>query len=182
MAIIYNRYINSEDHTWYDSSNVVYSLCYDTPGINKNVKIVFRQGRTYLYKDVDANDYLMFKNAESNGKAVNKYILSKYKAVRIQDTDIESINSLKENFINENKITDEAFTNLAYHIDYNNDTGEFFLKLNDEILYHGVENHVSIINLFKSMNIKYSMSEGIDMDAEDSLTDSTIKRDAQESV
>lgn len=159
MSIIYNRYINNEDHTWYDSTNVMYSLCYDTPGIYKNLKIIFKGGRTYLYKDVDANDYLMFKNSESNGKAIHEYIIKKYKGIRLQDTEIESINILKEEFINENKITDEAFTNLAYHIDYDDKSGEFNLKLNDKTLYHGYENQVSIINLFKSMNIRYSMSE-----------------------
>ena len=159
MGIVYNRYINGQDHTWYDSSNVLYSLCYDIPSANKNLKVIFKQGRTYLYKDVDVNDYLMFKNASSNGEAINKYIIKKYKALREQDTDLDKLNELKESFINENKETDKAFTNLAYHIDYDDMSGEFLLKLNNRILFHGYENQVSIINLFKSMNIKYSMSE-----------------------
>ena len=66
--IVFNRYVNQEDHTWYDSSNVVYSKCYDTQSTKfKTLKIVFKGGRTYLYKDVDADLYLQFKNAQSNG-------------------------------------------------------------------------------------------------------------------
>lgn len=159
MSIIYNRYINGEDHTWYDSSNVMYSLCYDTPGMVKNVKVTFKQGRTYLYKDVDVNDYLLFKNAESNGKAINKYIVKKYVPVRLQDVDMGKLDELKEEFINENKVTDKAFTNLAYNIYYDDGTGEFMLKLNGKTLYHGYEGQVSVLNLFKSMCINYRMIE-----------------------
>ena len=38
--VVYNRYVNNKDHTWYDSSNVVYSLCYDNNEATKNLKIV----------------------------------------------------------------------------------------------------------------------------------------------
>ena len=73
--ITFNRYVNQEDHTWYDSSNVVYSKCYDTKSSKfKTLKIVFKGGRTYLYKDVDADDYLRFKTAQSNGDALQPKI------------------------------------------------------------------------------------------------------------
>ena len=104
MAIIYNKYINNRDHNWYDSSNVLYSVCYDTNADKKTLKIVFKQGRTYLYKDVNVNDYLMFKNSESHGKSVNEYIIKKYKGVRLSDTSEDTLNTLKEEFINENKV------------------------------------------------------------------------------
>lgn len=159
MAIIYNRYVNSEDHTWYDSTNVVYSLCYDNSEIAKTLKIVFKQGKTYLYKDVDVNDYLMFKNAESSGSGANQYIIKKYKPLRLQDTDLTELEKLKEDFINDGKITEEAFTNLVYSIEYDNDSGDFSLQLNGKEIYHGCEGSVSIINLFRSMNIKFSMIE-----------------------
>lgn len=159
MAITYNRYINNEDHTWYDSTNVVYSVCYDNNESTKSLKIVFQKGRTYLYRDVDVNDYLMFKNADSNGQSVNKYIVKKYSGVRIQDTDMETLNALREEFMDDNKVTEEAFSNLIYHIDYDDKTGEFVLKLNNKPVYHGVEGQVSILNLLKCMNINYSMTE-----------------------
>ena len=157
MAIVYNRYVNSEDHTWYDSTSVAYSLCYDNAETTKTLKVVFKQGRTYLYKDVDVNDYLMFKNSESSGKGVSQYIVKKYKPLRMQDTDLVELEKLKEEFINDGKITDETFTNLIYRIEYDDDSGKFSLQLNDKEIYHGYEGSVSIINLFRSMNIRFSM-------------------------
>ena len=109
--VVYNRYVNNKDHTWYDSSNVVYSLCYDNNEATKNLKIVFKNGRTYLYKNVDVNDYIGFRSGESTGKTVNQYIVKKYQGVRLPDTDMEKLDELKEEFINDNKITEEAFTN-----------------------------------------------------------------------
>lgn len=158
MAIIYNKYINNRDHNWYDSSNVLYSVCYDTNADKKTLKIVFKQGRTYLYKDVNVSDYLMFKNSESHGKSVNEYIIKKYKGVRLSDTSEDTLNTLKEEFINENKVTEEAFTNLAYHLEMNDETNEFRLWLNDKVIFEGIENNVSILRLLKCMNIRYSYS------------------------
>lgn len=155
--IIYNKYINNEDYTWYDSSNVVFSKCYDNSQNLKTLKIVFKNGRTYLYKDVNVSDYVCFKNAQSNGKSVNDFIIKKYTGVRITDTDIDKLNEMKEKFINEEKqINEETFSNLIYHIDANQETGEFILKLNNKPIYTGIEGQVSIFNLFKSMNINYS--------------------------
>lgn len=155
--ITYNKYINNEDHTWYDSTNVVYSKCYNNNQQTKTLKIVFGNGRTYVYRDVDVNDYVAFKMAESNGKSVNTFIVKKYKGVRIADTDVEKLNVLKEEFDNTDKENGETkFENLSYHLDMCEATGEFVLKLNDKPIYNGIEGQVSIINLLKSMNIKYS--------------------------
>lgn len=158
--IIYNKYINGQDHTWYDSSNVIYSKCYDNSEQFKTLKIVFKTGRTYLYKDVDVNDYIFFKNAESSGKSVNTFIIKKYQGIRITDTNTEKLNELKENFINEDTTNGNTeLTNLIYHMDICQKNGEFALKLNDKTIYTGVEGEVSILNLLKSMNIKYSLNE-----------------------
>ena len=54
--IVYNKYLDNQDYTWYNSSNVLFSKCYDDPNSNtKTLKIVFKNGRTYIYKDVDIN-------------------------------------------------------------------------------------------------------------------------------
>lgn len=157
--IVYNKYVNSQDHTWYDSSNVVYSKCYDNDLSNKTLKIVFKNGRSYLYKDVEINDYIQFKNAQSNGQAVNTFIIKKYKGIRIADTEIEKLNELKENFISEDNDNGETkFSNLIYRLDVNEQAGEFNLLLNDKVIYNAIEGKVSIINLFKSMNINYVMN------------------------
>lgn len=156
--IVYNRYIDQQDHVWYDSSNIVYSKCYDTQASKfKTLKIVFKAGRTYVYRNVDANDYLMFKSAASNGEAFNKYI-KKYDALRIEDTDMEKLSSLRESFESEVKENDEQkLGDLVYNIKVNEDTGEFIVVLGDRILFRGIEGQFSILNLFTSLNIKHTI-------------------------
>ena len=116
--IIYNKYLNNEDFTWYDSSNILFSKCYDNDvSENKTVKIVFKQGRTYLYKDVSTDDYIAFKTDPSNGSAFNKYI-KKYQGVRIADTDIDKIQQLQEDFKkDENEIYEFLLINYQF-VDY----------------------------------------------------------------
>ena len=166
MAIIYNKYVNCIDHTWYDSSNVVYSECYDNSEEKKTVKIVFKGGRAYIYTDVLVEDYIMFKNSDSNGVAVNTYIVKKYKDTckRLPDIDMNELEEKKENFINEGKITEEAFTNLAYAVVFKPSTNEFALKLNGNTIFEGTDGQVSIFKLLKSMNINFRL---INAEAED---------------
>jgi len=154
--IIYNRYVNQEDHVWYDSSNIAYSKCYDNQSSpTRTVKIVFKQGRTYVYRNVDANDYVRFKMAESTGKAFNE-LIKKYDAVRIADTNMDKLNELQENFKNELKENDEQkLGDLVYHIKVIEETGEFIIVLGDKVLFRGIEGQFSILNLFTSLNIKH---------------------------
>ena len=57
------------DHSWYQSSNVLYSACMDKDTSDKkDLIIIFKGGATYMYKNVDINDYIMFKGADSQGK------------------------------------------------------------------------------------------------------------------
>ena len=156
--ITYNRYVNQEDHVWYDSSNIVYSKCYDTQNSKfKTLKIVFKGGRTYVYRNVDADDYLMFKTAESNGQEFNKRI-KKYDALRIEDTDMGKLTELRESFENEIKENDEQkLGDLVYNIMVDENTGEFIIVLGDRILFRGIEGQFSILNLFTSLNIKHTL-------------------------
>lgn len=158
--IVYNRYVNQEDHVWYDSSNITYSKCYDTQSSKfKTLKIVFKGGRTYVYKNVDADDYLMFKTAESNGQEFNKRI-KKYDAVRIEDTDLEKLNELMESFKNETKENDEQkLGDLVYNIQVNEKTGEFVIILGNRVLFRGIEGQFSILNLFTSLNIRHTIQQ-----------------------
>ena len=159
MSIIYNKYINNRDYTWYDSSNVKYSECYDSDSDKKHLKVTFNQGRTYLYKDVDVSDYAMFKNSQSTGQAFNQFI-KKYNGVRLPDVLLEDLDKKKDEFINEKKeIDDTAMGDLVYHMDINDKTGEFRLSLNDKVIYEGIENQVSISKLLRSMCIRYSIGE-----------------------
>jgi hypothetical protein len=160
FMIIYNRYVNQEDHVWYDSSNIVYSKCYDTQSSKfKTLKIVFKGGRTYVYKNVDADDYLIFKTASSNGQEFNKRI-KKYDAVRIEDTNMEKLAELQESFKNEIKEADEQkLGDLVYNIIVNEKTGEFVIKLGDRILFRGIEGQFSILNLFTSLSIRHTLQQ-----------------------
>ena len=160
FMIIYNRYVNQEDHVWYDSSNIVYSKCYDTQSSKfKTLKIVFKGGRTYVYKNVDADDYLIFKTASSNGQEFNKRI-KKYDAVRIEDTNMEKLAELQESFKHEIKEADEQkLGDLVYNIIVNEKTGEFVIKLGDRILFRGIEGQFSILNLFTSLSIRHTLQQ-----------------------
>ncbi|MBP5177678.1 MAG: KTSC domain-containing protein, partial [Clostridia bacterium] len=68
------------DRVWFDSSNVVYSECDDNVDDLKTLRVVFKTGDLYQYKDVDVKDYLMFiagGTQGSNGKAFYKFIRAK---------------------------------------------------------------------------------------------------------
>lgn len=89
-------YKDNVDKAWYESSTVFYSECDDKEESLKVVKVVFKNGATYLYKDVKVNDYLMFRESSSQGKALNKF-LKHYEYERISNSDI---NMLTEEYNN----------------------------------------------------------------------------------
>lgn len=156
--ITFNKYLNKEDHTWYDSTNIVYSKCYDTQNNdNKTLKIVFKGGRTYLYKDVDSGDYIQFKMAESNGSAFTKHIRP-YKCERIEDTSLDKLNELKEELQKEdNLLNEKKLGEILYNIQYNKETNEFSLQYDGKTLFSGIENNFSLLKLLTSLNIKYTI-------------------------
>lgn len=158
--IVYNRYVNQEDHVWYDSSNIVYSKCYDTQNSKfKTLKIVFKGGRTYVYKNVDADDYIMFKTAESNGQEFSKRI-KKYDAIRIEDTDMDKLAELQESFKNEIKESeDQKLGDLVYNLKVDEKTGEFVIILGKRILFRGIEGQFSILNLLTSLSIRHTIQQ-----------------------
>lgn len=163
MAIIYNRYKDSIDYTWYDSSNILFSKCYDSDNDMKALKLVFKNGRTYMYT-VSVEDYIAFKNSESAGSGVNKFITKKYEAKRLSDTDLEELETLKQQMINEGReLSETPSANLTYHLVMNEKTGECALSINDNVVYSGVEAEHSILRILKSMNIAYSFESNDDL-------------------
>ena len=90
MSKIYNLYENEVDKTWYDSSNVLYSECDDVTDGFKVLRITFKNGRTYKYSNVNVNDYLLFRESISQGKALNKYI-KQYANERVGDIDVDAL-------------------------------------------------------------------------------------------
>lgn len=96
MSKIYNHYENDLDRAWYNSSNVLYSECDDIDGGLKQVRVTFSSGKTYWYKNVDVNDYLLFREDVSQGKALSKFI-KKYECERLEDKNVDDIiNALNE--------------------------------------------------------------------------------------
>lgn len=151
MSKIYNKYINNEDHVWYDSSNIIYSVCFDGP-VKKSLKIVFKSGGAYLYSNIDPLDYVYFRDAESNGKAFNETI-KKYPCTKLDNISFDELENMKQEFIKLDHPTE-----YNAHIEFNDDSGEFKLKINNVVVYEGIEGQVSIINLLHSMGLEYTMS------------------------
>lgn len=128
MSKIHNFYVKETDSkgvdkTWYDSSNIKYSECYDTAGELKTLKIVFANGTSYQYEGVNVNDYLLFREAQSQGQTLNRIIKKKgYEYKKLDNVDIEELNELM-------KFSSEG----GYHI---SNKEKFTIKNNiEEVLY-----------------------------------------------
>ena len=96
----------SLDKIWYKSSSIVYSECEDRENALKVLRVVFNNGSTYEYRDVDVNDYVMFVHGGidgSNGKALNKYIKPNCPFTKLAAKNINELNSEMQKAINEQK-------------------------------------------------------------------------------
>jgi len=92
MAKKFNYYKNNVDYCWYDSTNVIYTECIDNKNKPKTLKVVFSNGTQYQYNDVNVNDYLLLREASSQGKALNRLIKEKkYEYVKLENADLEAI-------------------------------------------------------------------------------------------
>ena len=94
MGKIFRLYENNVEKTWYDSSNVFYSECDDIEDSYKQLRVVFKDGRQYHYKDINVNDYLLFRENISQGKALNQFIKPKYEVQRLDDVNIDELKQL----------------------------------------------------------------------------------------
>lgn len=89
---IFNFYSNDVDRTWYQSSNIKYSECIDHDNDLKTLIVVFNNGTQYRYEKVDVRDYLLFKNDESQGRALNQYIKTKgYAFEKMENADLATL-------------------------------------------------------------------------------------------
>ena len=92
MSKIFGFYANDTDKTWYQSSNIRYSECIDHDNDLKTLKVVFNNGTQYQYKKVDVRDYLLFRDASSQGKALNEYIKPKgYEYEKMENADLATL-------------------------------------------------------------------------------------------
>jgi len=80
-----------------DSSNILYSE-YDQSG---NLKLTFKAGTRYLYKEVLNRDYVRFEVSESQGSVFNK-TMRKYECVELAPLTENNLLKLREE-INEHK-------------------------------------------------------------------------------
>lgn len=93
MSKLFNFYSDNVDKTWYQSSNVKFSECVDNDNALKTLRVVFSNGSQYEYEKVPVQDYLMFRDSDSQGKALNKYIIgNKYECKRIAEANLDMIN------------------------------------------------------------------------------------------
>lgn len=93
MAKKFNIYCNGVDKTWYNSSNVIYSECIDHDNKPKTLKVVFSNGTQYEYKNVDVRDYLLLRESDSQGKALNRLIKEKkYEYEKLENANLDEIN------------------------------------------------------------------------------------------
>lgn len=92
MSKIFGFYANDKDTNWYQSSNIRYSECDDNDNDLKTLRVVFNNGTQYEYKKVSVQDYLMFRNDTSQGKALNQHIKGKgYEYEKLEDADMQAL-------------------------------------------------------------------------------------------
>ena len=89
---------NVMDRAWFDSSNVIYGECDESNTQYKTVRLVFKNGLRYQYNDVLVADWVSFKNADSQGRVLNKYFKEPgYKYERLDNVDLDKLNEELEN-------------------------------------------------------------------------------------
>jgi hypothetical protein len=92
MSKIFGFYANDEDIQWYQSSNIKYSKCLDHDNSLKTLRVVFNNGTQYEYKNVSVQDYLFFRDSNSQGKALNQYIKGKnYEYEKLENADMQAL-------------------------------------------------------------------------------------------
>lgn len=152
--IKFNYYNNNVDHTWYDSSNIIYSECIDNDDALKTLKVVFSTGTQYQYNDVDVRDYLMFRNNQSQGKALNKYIKGGgYEYVKLENANLQ-------------EIEDEFFfrSGKGYYVENNDDS--FIIKDSQDNEKYKLDKPLDedsfnmVCDILKSLDLKIKEKNG----------------------
>lgn len=88
---------NVKDKAWFNSSNVIYGECDESDTQEKTVRLVFKNGTVYQYEKVNVYDWTLFKNSDSQGKALREiFIENEYPYSRLKDK--MDINALNEEY------------------------------------------------------------------------------------
>ena len=140
--LIFNKYENDLDRAWFSSSNIKYAECDDKTDSLKTVRIVFNTGRKYEYEKVTVQDYLLFRNAESQGKAFNSY-LRKYEAKRLEDADLDQIDKELENLRSADFVL--VYTETGFNI--KNNSGNVLFELDRKLSEDEMNLIESVLNV-----------------------------------
>jgi len=143
------------DRAWFDSSNIVYGECDESDTQFKTVRITFKNGSVYQYYDVIVHDWVKFKNADSQGKALNEYFKKQgYKYEKLPEpADLEAL---------EKEYEEKAETDFILKVDSENNTLE--LLDNQETVkfsmtYPGEEITVDIKKMLESINFNIKLQQ-----------------------
>jgi hypothetical protein len=94
------------DRVWYNSSNILFSECEDKENDYKTLRVVFKNGAQYVYKNVDVKDYILFVHGGtdgSNGKALNSMIKPKYEYEKLENRDLVELENLRLSLVEKKK-------------------------------------------------------------------------------
>lgn len=169
MSKIKSLYKNNIDKVWYESSNVIYSECDDNLNALKTLRIVFKNGTMYEYYNVNVNDYILFKEHQSQGKALNAFI-KQYQCKKIGEADVnqikEELNTLMNYQIPKNELfekLEEIYNNLSLlisqfqHCQLSNDELSYVLffiqKMHQQLLLTNFSNeNIDLLSINENLN------------------------------
>ena len=153
MSKKFSYYANDIDHAWYDSSNVIYSECIDHDERLKTLKVVFANGTQYQYDDVPVQDYLLFRESQSQGQALNRLIKGgKYKYQKLDNVDLDLLNE------------DLVFRSGNGFFVRNSDDGFDIKNSLDDVVYHldgklDDDKFNLIMDILKSVGVIFKIDE-----------------------
>jgi hypothetical protein len=143
--LAFNYYIeNNKDRAWFDSSNIIYAECIESDTQFKDVIITFNGGRRYLYKDVYVYDWRSFKEANSQGEAINTYIINK----KYSYQKIDNINA------------EDLFDELEFR---KKDGITIQVNDNNIILFDNKDNQLYQMNCIDNINIENNIKEILEL-------------------
>ena len=153
---IYNNDTRTQ-RVWYDSSMIAYTEMIEDEYENKgDLHVTFKNGSTYVYKDVLLEDYILFIGGgtdASQGKTLNKVIKSKYEFERVADKNVqllfEKMTTLNE--LNNNDISQTFFISGHRNITENEFEFNYIPKINEAL--HLYENAKFIVGDYYGVDI-----------------------------
>lgn len=144
---------------WYDSTMIAYTEMVEDENENKgDLYVTFKNGSTYVYKDVMFEDYILFIGGgtdASQGKTLNKVIKSKYEFEKGENKNVQDLFDEMNHLIEQEMSQDVDITNTFRII------GEDTLTDNDiEFRYYPAINQA--IHLYD--DVKFILKDGLEFD------------------